>query len=244
MLATVQTSSSEHSLSTAISNPKQLANQLNALKSTGPKSPEGKSRSAKNATKHGAYSLDTLLPNDNPEEYNRFKNEWLKVLSPQNPPELFLAERVASLAWRLQRFAKASTEKHQNHYTILSPSYKDENPYYTLAKTEDRLQTMFHRTLKQLQHLQTHQKENPPQPCPYVKEEKPQFEPTPQPVGCDSSHHSPATTEIPQFEPTKDQNPTPAPTTTALAPVVADENAQIERNPCAINPLSGANPAS
>jgi len=220
MLATVQSPSSEQSLSTPISAQKQQANQLNALKSTGPKSPEGKSRSAKNATKHGAYALDTLLPNDNPEEFNHFKNEWLKVLSPQNPPELFLAERVASLAWRLQRFAKASTEKHQNHNTILSPSYKDENPYYTLAKTEDRLQSMFHRTLKQLHQLQTHQKENPPQPCPYIKEEKPQFEPTPT--------AEPVQTEIPQIEPTKDQTPPPTTDGAALACIIPDEKAQNE----------------
>ena len=41
----------------------------NAKHSTGPRTPEGKARSSQNARKHGLFARDTLLPDENPEEF-------------------------------------------------------------------------------------------------------------------------------------------------------------------------------
>lgn len=43
------------------------ANRRNALKSTGPKTPEGKAAVRHNATKHGLLSRETLLPGEDEE---------------------------------------------------------------------------------------------------------------------------------------------------------------------------------
>ena len=43
---------------------KREANARNALASTGPRSPEGKAKSARNATRHGILSGEVLLPDD------------------------------------------------------------------------------------------------------------------------------------------------------------------------------------
>ena len=40
---------------------KRLANRRNAKKSTGPKTPEGKRRSGRNAVKHGLLSRDLVV---------------------------------------------------------------------------------------------------------------------------------------------------------------------------------------
>ena len=48
------------------------ANRRNALRSTGPRTLEGKQIVARNALKHGLTSTSVLLPGDDPAEYERF----------------------------------------------------------------------------------------------------------------------------------------------------------------------------
>ena len=50
------------------------ANRKNARKSTGPKTPEGKARSSRNALKHGLLARHVIIdddPNEDPAEFNR-----------------------------------------------------------------------------------------------------------------------------------------------------------------------------
>jgi hypothetical protein len=48
----------------SISAKKLAANRANAKKSTGPRTPEGKRRSSKNAVTHGMFCNDTVLPGE------------------------------------------------------------------------------------------------------------------------------------------------------------------------------------
>ncbi len=49
------------------------ANRYNALKSTGPKTEDGKQRSRRNALKHGFTAETVIEPLENPEEYRAFE---------------------------------------------------------------------------------------------------------------------------------------------------------------------------
>src|SRR5207247_3252677 len=60
-----------------ISDKKLEANRQNSLKSTGPTSVEGKSRSAMNALKHGLTAEQIVLPNEDPEAYDALRQKWL-----------------------------------------------------------------------------------------------------------------------------------------------------------------------
>ena len=82
-----------------ISPEKRDANRQNAQKSTGPKSVEGKARSARNAVTHGL----TASPGDPTEAYRATLAEWVGDLKPKGIVERTLTERACRSAWNLRR---------------------------------------------------------------------------------------------------------------------------------------------
>ena len=79
------------------------ANRKNARKSTGPKTPEGKAKVAQNATKHGLTASTDVIRGESQEEFDAHRQGFLDALAPRNAVEDFLADHLASLAWRLKR---------------------------------------------------------------------------------------------------------------------------------------------
>lgn len=86
------------------------ANRRNALKSTGPKSPEGKARSSANAVKHGLSSGTWLLLDEDHEEFEAFTAGLFCALDPKGPLESALVDRIAGLFWRLGRAERLAGE--------------------------------------------------------------------------------------------------------------------------------------
>lgn len=83
------------------------ANRVNATRSTGPRTPEGKARSSMNAVKHGLTAQTAVLPGEDPEELRRFAEDLTARLRPMGPLQAILVQRVVSLAWKLRRVAAA-----------------------------------------------------------------------------------------------------------------------------------------
>ncbi|MBV9760714.1 MAG: hypothetical protein JO340_09125 [Acidobacteriaceae bacterium] len=79
------------------------ANQANSLKSTGPKSPDGKARSSRNSFKHGLYSKQLVLPHEDPGELDRLRASLRAEHSPINTTEDILVNELAENFWRLRR---------------------------------------------------------------------------------------------------------------------------------------------
>jgi uncharacterized protein YdaT len=79
------------------------ANRLNAQKSTGPKTPEGKAKVAQNAVTHGLTAFRPVLANENPDEYTLFRDDFFRHHAPVGILEESLAQRAADTLWRLQR---------------------------------------------------------------------------------------------------------------------------------------------
>lgn len=82
------------------------ANRRNALRSTGPRSVEGKTRSSQNAMKHGLLSAQTVLPDEDREAFDVLRERLWDALRPEGPVEELLAESALSLAWRLARLGR------------------------------------------------------------------------------------------------------------------------------------------
>jgi len=88
--------------------PKQLtANRRNALKSTGPRTPEGKAKTSMNALKHGLRSVSLAVPVlENPEDWEAHRGLVVHDLNPVGYLETVLAERAAAILWRLGRVVR------------------------------------------------------------------------------------------------------------------------------------------
>ena len=72
------------------------ANRQNALKSTGPNTPEGKAASSANAYKHGMASEVLVLPTEDCDAFAAEERLWIDELAPDGG----LAERIAQRAFR------------------------------------------------------------------------------------------------------------------------------------------------
>jgi hypothetical protein len=81
----------------------RLANQRNAQKSTGPKTPAGKAAIAHNNLKHGLCSTQTLLPFEDSEEYAALLTSLRATHQPGNEQEDNLVRIIAHHYWRLNR---------------------------------------------------------------------------------------------------------------------------------------------
>jgi hypothetical protein len=88
--------------------PKRIAaNRANAAKSTGPRTPQGKARSAQNARKHGfTGSTFAVVRLEDLQEVAHLREDLLAVYQPVNSQEVFAIERMALAQQTILRAAR------------------------------------------------------------------------------------------------------------------------------------------
>ena len=79
------------------------ANRLNALKSTGPKTTEGKERSRCNAIRHGLTAETVIVGFEDADDYESFEAIVIADYDARSAVERELVLRLASVLWRLRR---------------------------------------------------------------------------------------------------------------------------------------------
>jgi len=87
-----------------------LANRRNALKSTGPRTFEGKTVVSQNAVKHGLTAGQDVICSESQADFDLYRDRMLGELSPVSPMESMLAERTVSLSWRLKRAVRIQNQ--------------------------------------------------------------------------------------------------------------------------------------
>ncbi len=87
------------------------ANRLNAQKSCGPKTDEGKARARLNALKHGmtARTINPVLPHEDPKELEELTQQFIADLQPRNALERDLVCKAARLSWAIDRGERVET---------------------------------------------------------------------------------------------------------------------------------------
>ncbi|MGH6902782.1 MAG: hypothetical protein ACREIR_08580 [Geminicoccaceae bacterium] len=94
-----------------ISSARAEASRRNGAKSRGPKTPEGKARSAQNALKHGMRAQKyVVLPEEDGAEFEALEAALTLELAPQGVLQSILVGRIACAAWRLDRAERIEVE--------------------------------------------------------------------------------------------------------------------------------------
>jgi hypothetical protein len=150
-----------------ISNARAEASRKNGAKSRGPKSLEGKVRSAQNALKHGLRAQKyVVLPEEDAGEFAELQAAMVAELAPVGALQTVLARRVAVAAWRLARadrievelFARRSWGADANPGIALIRDGNGSRSFETLLRYRGAAMAEFWRALKTLKALQAEQK--------------------------------------------------------------------------------------
>lgn len=162
---------------TSISQEKLEANRRNAQNSTGPKTPEGKARSSRNALKHGLLAKCIVLREDDPHEnaldFEQLLESLAADLRPEGASEQILVEQLATCYWRLRRAYRFEandidrlrdlTEIPSSAARLQSPDFRNDSARIVfpspdnlqrLVRYETMIERQLHRTLKHLNCLQ------------------------------------------------------------------------------------------
>lgn len=134
------------------------------MNSTGPKTPDGKASSSRNALKHGLLSAVSVLDGEDVEQFREFEASIRSALAPIGEMEDLLADRIVSAAWRLRRLIRTevglfeSEGKTSGH--ALSPGLaflREANKgdsFSKLSRYESGIERGMYRALAQLHRLQ------------------------------------------------------------------------------------------
>jgi hypothetical protein len=107
------------------------ANRRNALKSTGPRTDEGKQRASQNAVRHGLTAETVLVPLEDTDDYQAFEQAVTADYDAETAVERELVLRLASLLWRMRRATSIETGllriEHELPDDPNTPQYAEQN---------------------------------------------------------------------------------------------------------------------
>ena len=219
-----------------ISEKRSQTARANGAMSHGPKTPEGKSRSSQNATKHGLLSRHVVLPGESEDAFDDVMNAHLTRFSPVDEFESTMIEEMAASYWRMRRtwaiersmMAKAldrqpETDDQVAPYVGAFCELADSGRLPLLHRYEARLHQMYQRAVRTLILTRKAAPYLPESSPPAARPDLPTPEPGPEPDSITSVPASPS-------------RPGPQPATTGVAPVPmspssATQNREIPNEP-------------
>ena len=125
-------------------------NRANSQHSTGPRTEAGKQRSSRNALRHGLSAQTAVLPNEDPETYQRHIQQFLDEYAPATPTETQLVNEIANTAWRLNRIPLLEADllsQNPNPQTLIQQ-------LTSLGLHGSRLSRQFQKAIEQLRDIQ------------------------------------------------------------------------------------------
>src|SRR5829696_5758446 len=120
------------------------ANRRNALKSTGPKTPEGKATVRLNARTHGLRSQEILFPGEDEDALKGLNENLRAELQPVGELENLLVDGIVAAHWRLRRLRRveAGIFAWEHYGELLERARQEACTYERDEKLEDFLRNL------------------------------------------------------------------------------------------------------
>jgi hypothetical protein len=121
------------------------ANRLNAQKSTGPRTAEGKRASSQNALKSGLHAESQFVLGESPEEFVELQAEYFDQFAPATPEQRFQVDNLIRNEWLLRRYHRV-----ESHLWEYQTSLCDRTSGVQLGEAYSKASTLFQRLRRQI----------------------------------------------------------------------------------------------
>lgn len=132
--------------------------RANGAKSRGPKTPEGKAITSKNALKTGLTAKKFLLPElESEQEFDKFSVMIRRHYKPRNAPEAICVDRIILVLWKIRRLnlemALRTNEFNEKHSFVSSSYIGKIEDYEKFITVEEKLSRQHEQLTKEFVRL-------------------------------------------------------------------------------------------
>lgn len=205
----------------AISEARLNANRRNALKSTGPRTPEGKAKASLNAVRHALTAQRVTSMDESPEAFEAVRQQLYDEWRPASVLEIALVDQIAELVWRRRRVGSVESSMLESKAAFASRASgnvmaemflrefcKTNSAILRLQVYQMRIDSALHRAVAQLRQLQRDRQER--DQTPLAETDAFELDPI-----APASAPKPAAMQTPAPSPAPSPAPAPVPTVPA-----------------------------
>jgi len=132
------------------------ANRLNAQKSTGPASPEGKAKTRFNSLKTGLYAKSEVIPGEDAAELEALAGDYREEFHPHTPVQMALVDSLIGGDWVLRRLRQSEARMWQQAMeggADLGQAYQNNPSIDRVMRRVEGLRRSYNRDLRHLEEI-------------------------------------------------------------------------------------------
>jgi hypothetical protein len=132
------------------------ANRRNTLRSSGPRSVEGKAKSRFNALKSGIDSKALVIPGEDAAELEALAANYHQQYQPENPLEVFLVDAIVTADWELRRLRRIEAQlwaRAMKEGAEMAEVFTTNPVLARLHRRRDAAERSMYRALKEMQRI-------------------------------------------------------------------------------------------
>jgi hypothetical protein len=136
-----------------------IIENVNALKSSGPRTPDGKAASSRNSLKHGLTALQVVIPGESQADFDQLLAGLAADRKPEGELEIQTLGEIAACTWRLARARAKEAEILTLRETLFSGD--NHGDFNCLLRYMGSIERQLNRATVRLQQLQAEHRKHP-----------------------------------------------------------------------------------